>query len=108
MRVMEIRGAWGLEHLKPGTRPDLVPGAGQVVVRIEAASVNYRDFVVARRGYGRRTGKLPLVPVSDGAGVVVATGPGVTRASVGDHGPVSGYSAFRQVAEHSRQGRRMR
>ena len=78
MRVMEIAGAWGLEHLGPATRPDPVPGPGQVVVRIEAASVNYRDRVVAGRGYGRRTGELPLVPVSDGAGTVVATGPGVT------------------------------
>ncbi len=84
MRVMEIAGAWGLEHLGPATRPDPVPGPGQVVVRIEAASVNYRDRVVAGRGYGRRTGELPLVPVSDGAGTVVATGPGVTRAAVGD------------------------
>ena len=84
MRVMEIAGAWGLKHLGPATRPDPVPGPGQVVVRIEAASVNYRDLVVAGRGYGRRTGELPLVPVSDGAGTVVATGPGVTRAAVGD------------------------
>lgn len=84
MRVMEIKDAWGLEHLRPGTRPEPVPGAGEVVIRIEAASVNYRDFVVARRGYGRRTGELPLVPVSDGAGRVVATGAGVTRVGVGD------------------------
>jgi NADPH:quinone reductase-like Zn-dependent oxidoreductase len=84
MRVMEIRDVWGLEHLRPGTRPDPGPAAGQVVVCIEAASVNYRDLVVARRGYGRRSGELPLVPVSDGAGTVVATGLGVTRVSVGD------------------------
>ena len=84
MRVMEIRDAWGLENLRPGERPDPVPGAGEVVVRIEAASVNYRDYVMAGRGYGRRSGELPLIPVSDGAGTVVATGPGVTRVAVGD------------------------
>ena len=84
MRVMEIRDAWGLENLRPGERPDPVPGAGEVVARIEAASVNYRDFVMAGRGYGRRSGELPLIPVSDGAGTVVATGPGVTRVAVGD------------------------
>ena len=84
MRVMEIRDAWGLENLKPGTRPDPDPGPGEVVVRIEAASVNYRDWVMARRGYGRRSGELPLIPLSDGAGTVVATGPGVTRAAIGD------------------------
>lgn len=85
MRVMELRDAWDLDHLKPGTRPDpAAPGAGEVVVRIEAASVNYRDLVVARRGYGRRTGELPLIPVSDGAGTVLAVGPGVARAAPGD------------------------
>ena len=84
MQVMEIKDAWGLEHLRPGTRPAPVPAADQVAVRIEAASVNYRDLVVGRRGYGRRTGELPLVPVSDGAGTVVATGPEVTRVSTGD------------------------
>ena len=84
MCVMEIGGAWGLENLRPETRADPTPGPGQVVVRIEAASVNYRDLVMARRGYGRRSGELPLIPVSDGAGVVAATGPGVTRVKVGD------------------------
>ena len=84
MRVMEIRDDWGLENLKPGNRPDPAPAAGEAVVRIEAASVNYRDLVMAGRGYGRRSGDLPLVPVLDGAGTVVATGPGVTRVAVGD------------------------
>ena len=84
MRVMEIRDEWGLENLKQGERPDPTAEDRDVVVRIEAASVNYRDLVMAGRGYGRRSGELPLVPVSDGAGVVVATGPGVTRVSVGD------------------------
>ena len=84
MRVMEIRDEWGLENLKPGRRPDPKPEAGEVIVRIEAASVNYRDFVMAGQGYGRRSGELPLIPVSDGAGTVVATGPGVTRVAVGD------------------------
>jgi NADPH:quinone reductase-like Zn-dependent oxidoreductase len=47
MRVMEIRDAWGLENLKPGDRPDPTPGSGEVVIRIDAASVNYPDFVMA-------------------------------------------------------------
>jgi NADPH:quinone reductase-like Zn-dependent oxidoreductase len=46
--------------------------------------VNYRDLVMAGRGYGRRSGELPLIPVSDGAGIVVSTGPGVTRVAVGE------------------------
>lgn len=84
MRTMEIRGEWGLDHLQLWERPDPTPGPGEVVVRIEAASVNYRDYVMARRGYGRRSGELPLVPVSDGAGTVVAVGPGVRRVKLGD------------------------
>ena len=53
-------------------------------LRMRAASLNYRDFVMAQRGYGRRSGTLPLVPLSDGAGEVVALGPGVSRVSLGD------------------------
>ncbi len=84
MRVMEIRDAWGLDRLVAGTRPDPVPGAGEVVVRIEAASINYRDLVMANGGYGRRGGQLPMIPVSDGAGRVIAIGKDVTRVAVGD------------------------
>src|SRR6202167_5305239 len=84
MRVMEIRDAWGLEHVQPGTRPDPVAGAGEVVVRMAAASVNYRDAVVLRRGYGRLSGNLPLIVLSDGAGRVEALGDGVSRFAVGD------------------------
>ena len=90
MRVMEIRDGWGLENLKQGERRDPEAGAGEVIVRMEAASVNFRDFVMAGRGYGRRSGELPLVPVSDGAGTIVATGPGVTRVAVGGCGSVRG------------------
>jgi len=84
MNVMELRDDWGLEHIKPGTRPDPVPGPGEVLVRMAAASVNYRDAVVLRRGYSRLSGSLPLIVLSDGAGHVVAVGPGVRRVAVGD------------------------
>lgn len=83
MRVMEFRD-WGLDNLRPNQRPDPTPQKGEVVVRIDAASVNYRDLVMSDRGYGRRSGELPLVPISDGAGTVVATGPEVSRVAVGD------------------------
>lgn len=84
MRVMELSGDWGLEHIKPGTRPDPVPGPGEVLVAMQAASVNYRDGVVLRRGYGRLSGTLPLIVLSDGAGRVVEVGPGVRRVAAGD------------------------
>jgi NADPH:quinone reductase-like Zn-dependent oxidoreductase len=84
MKVMEIADAWGLKNLRPGSRSDPEPGPGDVVIEMQAASINYRDLVMARGGYGRRGGRLPMIPVSDGAGRVVATGRDVTRVKVGD------------------------
>jgi NADPH:quinone reductase-like Zn-dependent oxidoreductase len=84
MRVMEMRDDWGLEHIKPGTRPERALGPGDVLIKMAAASLNYRDFVMTQRGYGAHSGQLPLIPVSDGAGTVTAIGPGVTRVKVGD------------------------
>lgn len=84
MRVFQIEGDWGMDNLKLSQRPEPVAGPGQVLVRIKASSLNYRDLVVPDRGYGNHTGNLPLVPVSDGAGIVSAVGPGVTRVAVGD------------------------
>lgn len=84
MRVFQIEGDWGLANLRLATRPPPEPGPGQVLVQMRMAALNARDLIVPERGYGRATGELPLIPVSDGAGVVVATGPGVTRATVGD------------------------
>jgi NADPH:quinone reductase-like Zn-dependent oxidoreductase len=56
-----------------------------VLVRIRAASLNYRDLLVASGTYARGAPpKRPLVPLSDGAGEVVETGPGVTRLAPGD------------------------
>ncbi|HYB40309.1 MAG TPA: NAD(P)-dependent alcohol dehydrogenase [Candidatus Methylomirabilis sp.] len=81
---MQIEGDWGPEHIRLAERPQPRPERGQVLLRMEAASLNYRDVVVARRGYGRWTGELPLVPLSDGAGRVVAVGDGVTRVKTGD------------------------
>jgi NADPH:quinone reductase-like Zn-dependent oxidoreductase len=84
MRVFQIKGEWGMDHLTLSTRPEPAPGPGQVLVRMQASSLNYRDLVVPDRGYGSYTGTLPLIPVSDGVGEVVAVGPGVRRAAVGD------------------------
>jgi NADPH:quinone reductase-like Zn-dependent oxidoreductase len=84
MKVMQIQDSWSPDSIKRAERPVPEPGAGEVLLRMEAASLNYRDYVMAHGGYGRRGGKLPLVPCSDGAGRVIATGPGVSRVAVGD------------------------
>ena len=84
MKVMELRDDWGLEHLQLAKRPRPEPGLGEVLIAMQAASLNFRDTVMIQRGYGRRSGELPLVPVSDGAGEVVAVGDGVSRVKAGD------------------------
>ena len=84
MKVMQIQDTWSPESIKLAERSVPEAGPGEVLLRMEAASLNYRDYVMAHGGYGRRGGKLPLVPVSDGAGRVVAVGAGVTRVAVGD------------------------
>lgn len=84
MRVFQIEGGWSFDHLKLAERPTPVPQAGQVLLRMHAASLNARDRIVPLRGYGRATGELPLIPVSDGVGTVIAVGPAVSRVKVGD------------------------
>lgn len=57
------------------------PGPGEICVRLEAASVNFRDLLLLEAaGRGDLTGRVPL---SDGAGVVHAVGPGVVGHRVG-------------------------
>jgi NADPH:quinone reductase-like Zn-dependent oxidoreductase len=84
MRVFQIEGDWGIANLKLSERPVPEPGPGEVLVRMKASSLNYRDLVVPERGYGSHTGTLPLIPVSDGVGEVAAVGPGVHRVAPGD------------------------
>ena len=84
MKVIELRDAWQLDNLTCAERPLPEPGPGQALVRLTAASLNYRDWVLIQGGYGRVAGGLPLIPLSDGAGVVEAVGAGVTRVAPGD------------------------
>jgi NADPH:quinone reductase-like Zn-dependent oxidoreductase len=81
MRAVELR-AFGVDQLTVVERPDPEPGPGQVLVRMRCASLNYRDQVVIAGGYGSQM-RTPLVPLSDGAGEVVAVGPGVRELRVG-------------------------
>ncbi len=84
MRAYELRGN-GVDTLTMVERERPRPGAGQVRVRMRAASLNYRDRLVASGRYARGgPPKRPLVPLSDGAGEVVELGPGVTRLRPGD------------------------
>lgn len=83
MRAYEIQDSFGLENLRMIDRPDPVPGPGQVLLRMRSASLNYRDLLMVRGHYNPRQ-PLPLVPCSDGVGVVTAVGEGVSRVAMGD------------------------
>ncbi len=82
MRVVELRersGAAGL-HLVERAMPR--PRPGEILVRVDAVTLNYRDLAIARGSYGEFP--LPIVPLSDAAGEVVDAGVEVTRFAVGD------------------------
>jgi NADPH:quinone reductase-like Zn-dependent oxidoreductase len=82
MKAYEITAA-GIDGLKVAERPMPKPGHGEVLVRVHATSLNYRDLATAK-GAASRGIKLPRIPLSDGAGEVAEIGPGVTRVKVGD------------------------
>ncbi|HEY9794594.1 MAG TPA: NAD(P)-dependent alcohol dehydrogenase [Leptolyngbyaceae cyanobacterium] len=83
MKTYEIQNDAGIDALTLVERPEPQPGWGQVLIRVRATSLNYRDLIVVQGGYGNKE-KLPLIPMSDGAGEVVAVGEGVTRVKLGD------------------------
>ena len=83
MHAVEIHEAFGLGNLALVERPDPVPGPGQALVRLRAASLNFRDLLTVEGKYNPKQ-KLPLIPCSDGAGEVAAVGEGVTRVQQGD------------------------
>lgn len=76
MKGYHLTAQSGLDGLKAFDAPGPEPLPGQVVVRVGAVSLNYRDLMVADGRYGRV--QLPLIPLSDGAGVIVDVGEGVT------------------------------
>lgn len=72
-----------LDDLRPIELPDPKPGSHDVVLRMQAVALNYRDLAISRGHYHINV-TPPLVPISDGAGEVIAIGDKVTRLRVGD------------------------
>ena len=84
MRVFQVEGAWSMDHLRLGQRPEPQAGVGQIRLAMRAAALNYRDLLVPQKGYGSRMQDLPLVMLSDGVGTVDQVGAGARGASVGE------------------------
>jgi NADPH:quinone reductase-like Zn-dependent oxidoreductase len=86
MRALNVSQPWGLDAVKVVEVPDPTPGPGEVLVRMRAVSLNYRDLLMVNGMYGRgaATSNDVITPFSDGCGVVEAVGPGVTRFKTGD------------------------
>ena len=85
MQVYEIQqGSQSLDGLRRVERPEPKPAAGQILVRMRAASLNYRDQLIVAGEYFGGPLTRNTIPLSDGAGEVVDLGPGVTRFKVGD------------------------
>lgn len=83
MRAMVLKDGFGIHNVKLETRDVPKAGPGEVVIRLKAASLNFRDLAKVL-GLGGSAAELPFVPLSDGAGEVVEAGAGVTRLKAGD------------------------
>ncbi len=83
MRAYQLPQGTGIDALVEVALPMPKPGPRQVLVKVAACSLNYRDLAIALGTYRMPT-KPNLIPLSDGAGEVVEVGAGVTRVKVGD------------------------
>lgn len=83
MKVWQVP-AFSLDNLESAEWPIPAPGHGEVLVRVGAAALNFRDRVLVDGVYLPGMPTLPFVPVSDMAGTVAALGEGVTRVAVGE------------------------
>lgn len=81
MKVAAVKAPGGLDKIVIEDRPDPAPGPGQILVRVHASSLNYHDFAVVTGMLAPADGRIPM---SDGAGEVVAVGEGVAAFRPGD------------------------
>src|SRR5688572_6289082 len=78
MKAARVTPGEGVNGLRVVDEQPRAPGADEIAIRVRATSLNYRDVLVAKRT------QAPVVPLSDGAGEVVAVGAGLHGISAGD------------------------
>ena len=83
MKVWELQD-FGIENLKLVEKEIPQPGANQLLVKVGAVSLNYRDKAIVEKAYLPEIMNMPIIPVSDLAGEVISTGNRVTRFKAGD------------------------
>lgn len=83
MRVWELTEPTGAAGLSLVERAEPVAGPGEVVLRVEAVSLNYRDLLMIRGRYQKHT-PAGMVPCSDASGTIAAVGEGVRGVNIGD------------------------
>jgi NADPH:quinone reductase-like Zn-dependent oxidoreductase len=81
MKVWQIQ-SFGVERLVSEELPQPHPGRGEVLVKVHAVSLNYRDLLMVRGHYNPKL-PLPRIPCSDGAGEVIEVGEDVKTVKVG-------------------------
>lgn len=79
MKAYRLTVGGGVDGIGMVELPEPQPGPGEVLIRVRATSLNYRDLGIARAS------RQAVVPLSDGAGEVLGVGAGVTEFKVGDH-----------------------
>ncbi|MEH6912261.1 MAG: NAD(P)-dependent alcohol dehydrogenase [Oceanicoccus sp.] len=82
MKTIQLSKPGGLDNFKVVDAKKPEPATGEILVELKASSLNYHDYIVAIGGIPTPDGRIPM---SDGAGTVVGTGPGVKEFSVGDN-----------------------
>ena len=81
-KAIYVQPGGGFDRVTLGTCESMAPKAGEITVRIRASSLNYHDYAVVS---GMWPPAVPRIPMSDGAGEVVAVGEGVNEFAIGDH-----------------------
>ncbi|MGM4914144.1 zinc-dependent alcohol dehydrogenase family protein [Rhizobium sp. 768_B6_N1_8] len=83
MKAIVLTEAGSLDNLTLQKRPMPQPQRQEILIRVKATALNYRDLEIAQGHYHTAFG-LPLIPLSDGVGEVIAVGRDVTRFKIGD------------------------